>query len=45
MPDVVRAMGLAGVILLAVVVLIVIVSKMAVDRGEATMKGAGKHHH
>jgi len=45
MPDVVRAMGLAGAILLAVVVFIIIICKLAVDRGEASMKALDKHHH
>jgi len=44
MADVVRAMGLAGVILLAVVIFAIIVCKLAVDRGEASMKAMDKHH-
>jgi hypothetical protein len=44
MSDVLRSMGLAGAILLAVVVLIIIVSMAAVNRGEASMKSIDKHH-
>ena len=45
MSDVLRSLGMAGAILLAVVVLIVIISKLVVNRGEATMKAMDKHHH
>ena len=44
MADVLRSMALAGAILLAVVVLIVIISRVTVNRGEASMKGLDKHH-
>jgi len=44
MSDVLRSMGLAGAILLAVVVLIIFVSMAAVNRGEASMKEIDKHH-
>jgi hypothetical protein len=44
MADVLRSMGMAGAILLAVVVLIVIVTMAAVKRGEASMRGMDKNH-
>jgi hypothetical protein len=44
-PDLIRALGLSGAILIAVVVLIVIVSMIAVKRGESAMSAGSKHHH
>jgi hypothetical protein len=48
MNDVVRALAISGSILFAVVILIIIVSFVAVRRGEVSMaeesKGHGGHH-
>jgi len=43
-PDVMRALAIAGAILIAVVVLIIAVSVVAVKRGESGMTGS-KHQH
>ena len=43
MPDVVRALAISGSILLAVVVLTVVISAIAVRRGEAAMAKDSKH--
>ena len=45
MSDLLRSMGLAGGILLAVVVFIVIITMAMVKRGEASMHNMDKHHH
>jgi len=44
MPDVVRALAISGSILIAVVILIIIVSFVAVRRGEVTMAAEAKSH-
>jgi len=43
-PDVIRALAISGSILLAVVVLIIIVSKLTVGRGENAMAEDAKRH-
>jgi hypothetical protein len=45
MPDLLRALSIAGGILLAVVVFIVVISVVVVNRGEAEMKKHGGHGH
>jgi hypothetical protein len=42
-PDLMRALGISGAILIGVVVLIVIVSMVAVKRGEVEMSAHNKH--
>ena len=44
MPDVVRALAISGSILIAVVVLIIVVSFVAVRRGEVSMAEDAKGH-
>ncbi|HEX4999036.1 MAG TPA: hypothetical protein VFY29_12480 [Terriglobia bacterium] len=44
MPDVLKALSIAGVILLAVVVFIVMICVTVVNRGEAEMKKHGGGH-
>lgn len=44
MPDVVRALAISGSILIAVVILIVIISFVTVNRGEAAMADDVKEH-
>jgi len=43
-PDLIRALSISGSILAAVVILIVVVSIVAVRRGEASMTEDAKHH-
>ena len=45
MPDVVRALGIAGAILLTVAVFITLINYVVVNRGEAEMKKHGGGHH
>jgi hypothetical protein len=44
-PDLIRALGISGAILIGVVVLIIVVSMIAVKRGESSMSEGSKHHH
>jgi hypothetical protein len=44
MPDVVRALAISGSILIAVVILIIVVSFVAVRRGEVAMAEDSKGH-
>jgi hypothetical protein len=43
-PDLIRALAISGGILMAVVVLIVVVSSIAVKRGEVEMAADHKRH-
>ena len=43
-PDLMRALAISGGIMITVVVLIVIVSMVAVKRGEVEMAADSKHH-
>jgi len=45
MSDVLSSLGIAGAILLGVVVLTVVITVVTVKRGEAAMRGMDKHHH
>lgn len=44
-PDVTRALAIAGSILIAVVLLIIVVTFVAVRRGEVSMSEDGEHGH
>jgi hypothetical protein len=43
-PDLIRALALSGAILFGVVVLIIVISMVAVRRGETEMAKDSKHH-
>jgi hypothetical protein len=44
-PDLIRALAISGSILIAVVILIIIISFVAVRRGEHSMSHGSRHHH
>ena len=44
-PDLIRALGISGGILIGVVILIIIVTMVMVRRGETSMSEGSKRHH